>query len=120
MTDENGMKTITVEIDGMHCEKCVESIGQAFSRIEGIGYYDIGIGHARVSFLPQLVSMMDIENAIDSSGYTIRAPERRTGRWGRFIEKMIRSNEKTFGTGKLDCCSIISDQEKRDKLKKTI
>ena len=120
MIGEDGTKTVEFSIDGMHCERCVNTVEGALSSLGGIDIFDVTVGQARVSYLPQLIGMDEIADAIESSGYNITTENKRQSRWGRFIEKMIKSNEKTFGSGKLDCCTIISDQEKRDQMKRTV
>ena len=120
MIGEDGTKTVEYSIDGMHCERCVSDVGSALSSLDGIDIFDVSVGHARISYLPQLISVDEIANAIESSGYNINIENKRKSRWDLFIAKMIKSNEKTFGSGKLDCCTIISDQEKRDQMKRTI
>ena len=120
MIGEDGTKTVEFSIDAMHCERCVNSVESALSGVDGIDIFDVSVGRARISYLPQLISIDEIASVIESSGYDINTENKRKSRWDLFIAKMIKSNEKTFGSGKLDCCTIISDQEKRDQMKRTI
>ena len=109
MDDGEGLSTIELSLDGMHCEKCVETVKTALSGVDGIDYFKVALGKAQVSFLPQLVSIAYIEKLIDESGYSVRRNATRKGFFGRFIDRMIESNEKNFGNKRLDCCNLSSN-----------
>ena len=106
--NEDGYKTMNVAIDGMHCERCVKSIETAFAGLEGIDGTDVEVGKATIRYLPQLISTDEIGIKIVESGYSIRERSIRKGFLNRFLDRMIASNEKNFGTGRLDCCDLQS------------
>ncbi len=109
-----GTRTIDLYIDGMHCERCVQKLSQSLSNIEGVEDYHVEIGHARISYLPQLSTPEDIKHGAETSGYTAHFQAPRKSLWQRFLDRMIQSNEKVFGNERPDCCSINStDQQKR-------
>ena len=103
MSEEDGLRTMMVTIDGMHCERCVSTVQNSLLSVEGVDYADISVGKAEVRFLPQLASEADIEQAITASGYTVQKEVRRKGFFGRYIDRMIESNQKNFGSERLDC-----------------
>ena len=115
MNDEDGLKTIELSIDGMHCERCVHTVKAALSEADGIDSFEVVVGKADVRFLPQLVSATHIENLIEGSGYSIQKKATRKGPIGRFIDRMIESNEKNFGSERLDCCNLSSNDTSRVK-----
>ena len=120
MNGEYGTSTCEFSIEGMHCEQCVEKIEESLSGVEGMEYFDVRIGHVRVSYLSQLIDKENIVGLIKAVGYSVLRHAPKKSVWNRFIDRMIQNNENTFGTAKLDCCSIISDQEKREQMKRIV
>ena len=108
MSEEDGLRTMTVTIDGMHCERCVSMVQNSLISVDGVDFADISVGKAEVRFLPQLVSEADIAQAITESGYTVQKKLRRKRFFGRYIDRMIESNRKNFGNERLDCCNLSS------------
>ena len=108
MSEEDGLRTMTVAIDGMHCERCVNTVRNSLLLVEGVDYADVALGKAEVRFLPQLASEADIEQAIAESGFAVQKEVRRKGFFGRYIDRMIASNQKNFGSERLDCCNLSS------------
>jgi copper chaperone CopZ len=113
MTDESGLKRVYLYIEGMHCERCVQNVRQSLSRIDGIDTFDVEVGQARVSYLPQIVGQEELRQAVESAGYSASYKAPRRNPWQRFLNRMIRNNESMFGGKKPDCCTIIRDQEER-------
>ncbi|UCF96544.1 MAG: heavy-metal-associated domain-containing protein [Spirochaetaceae bacterium] len=113
LTDNYGTKTMDLYIEGMHCERCVRKLSMALSQIEGVESCDVEMGHARISYLPQLATPQALKRTAESTGYEAHLQAPRKGPWQRFLDRMIRSNEGVFGNKRPDCCSIISDQQTR-------
>jgi len=110
MSNEDGLKIVTMNIDGMHCERCVKSVQDGLLSLEGVGSVNVGVGKAEVQFLPQLTSEADIEQAIVDAGYAVRKQAPRKRFFGRYIDRMIESNQNNFGSERLDCCNLSSKQ----------
>lgn len=108
MSDEDGLRTMTILIDGMHCERCVSTVRSSLLSVGGVSFADVTVGEAEVRFLPQLASEAEIEQAITDSGYSVRKRAGRKGFFRRFIDRMIESNETNFGNDRLDCCKLSS------------
>ena len=108
MNDDEGLKTLTIEIEGMQCERCVALVQDSLLSVEGVDSTEVSLGKAEVHYLPQLVSSAHIEQAVADAGYAVRQEALRKGFWGRFIDRMIASNQKNFGDERLDCCKLSS------------
>jgi copper chaperone CopZ len=113
ITSNNGLKTVDLYIDGMHCERCLQNVRQSLSQVKGVESYSVDIGHARVDYLPQLAGLEEIRRAVEKAGYTAHYQAPRRNLWQRFLFRMIRSNESLFGSKQPDCCTIVRDQEAR-------
>jgi hypothetical protein len=55
--------------------------------------------------------MRIVEVSIDG----IQKNENKKGWWNRFIDRMIRSNEQTFGTGRINCCTLSRNEHPQKK-----
>ena len=108
MSDEDGLRTTTIAIDGMHCERCVNTVKDSLLSIDGVDFVAVDVGEAEVRFLPQLASESELEQAIFDSGYSVRKHAERKGFFRRYIDRMIESNQKNFGNERLDCCNLSS------------
>ncbi len=118
MNEEDGLRTLGVVIEGMHCERCVKTLESALDGMEGVGFVDVKLGRAELRFLPQLVSEADVEQVIVTAGYSVQRNIPRKGFVGRFIDRMIASNEKNFGDQRLDCCNLSSETAPNAKTSK--
>jgi hypothetical protein len=58
-----------------------------------------------VEYFPVAVSRQMIVDAIGDAGYTERVTESH-GPLQRRLERMARSSQATFGSGRLDCCNL--------------
>ena len=41
------MATLTMQIQGMHCESCVDAVQEALLRFPGVTFASVGLGEAR-------------------------------------------------------------------------
>jgi hypothetical protein len=51
-------------------------------------------------FVKRRISMMKILKRIKAA-------------WARYLEEMAEENKKSFGTGKLDCCQLNKEKNKK-------
>lgn len=107
--DEAGTKTADIFIDGMHCDSCVGTIRNALESEEGVQYAHVTFGKAQVRYLPYVITIEYLREKIEDSGYTIHSGATRKGFFGRYIDKMIASNQKNYGDQRLDCCSLAKE-----------
>ena len=61
--------TETIQIDGMHCEHCVESVRGALEGVEGATPASVEIGAASVRYDPGRTSRQEINRAIEDAGF---------------------------------------------------
>lgn len=74
--------------------------------IEGVEEIKItqkGIG---IKFNRYLISRSGIIKVMKELGFSIVSDNKKTGRFGSFINKLAKSNKKSFGNQKLDCCDL--------------
>jgi copper chaperone CopZ len=65
-------ETITLKIDGMHCDACVRRVRTALSKVPGVEVQDVTVGSARVSTDPATVRPADVVKAVEEIGYEAR------------------------------------------------
>jgi copper chaperone len=67
-------QVLTIEIEGMHCDHCVQSIGLALEAIPGVTERHVQLGKAVVRFDPARTGRAAILAAIRKAGpYNIRS-----------------------------------------------
>jgi copper chaperone len=98
--------SIDVTIQGMSCEGCVQRVRAALAVVAGLERADVQLGKARLEFYPIVVTTETLRGIIAALGYTIPGPPKRRNLFGRFLDRMIETNEKTFGSERLDCCTM--------------
>jgi P-type Cu+ transporter len=84
---------ITLEVEGMTCASCVAHVEGAVRDLEGVQkvVVNLGLGTARVEYIPGMVSVNQMKRAIRSVGY--QAAERDPGMDALDREKQARQNE---------------------------
>ncbi len=94
---------LNLNILGMSCGHCEKTIQQALEKMDGVMKAEIDHKKEQgiIDFNPHQIHQEDIENKIIELGYSIKK-----GKIQTWLEKMAKSNEKSFGHGKMDCCSI--------------
>jgi copper chaperone len=65
--------TITLSIDGMHCDGCVRRVTNALNAIEGVRVDSVQVGSATVAADPARVSLEQVEAAVNRIGFTAHA-----------------------------------------------
>lgn len=69
------MKTETIRIDGMTCNHCVMAVRRQLAQIENLEVEDVRIGSAIVTYDEHALTPVDIDRAVESSGYRVTAHE---------------------------------------------
>jgi len=64
--------TISLSIEGMHCDGCVRRVTNALSAIEGLHVGSVQVGSATVAADPARVRPEQIEDAVNRLGFTAR------------------------------------------------
>jgi Cu+-exporting ATPase len=63
--------TDTIQIDGMHCEHCVESVREALEGVEGATPASVEIGTASVRYDSGETGPEEIDRAVEEAGYEV-------------------------------------------------
>jgi copper chaperone CopZ len=111
MTNDIGLKSLDLYLDGMYCQRCVHNVRRSLAQIDGVDSCNVEMGHARISYLPQLAGLEEIRRAVETAGYGVHFQAPRRNAWQRFLSRTIRSNENMFGGKPPECCTIIRDQK---------
>jgi copper chaperone len=67
------MTEVSIIIEGMSCQHCVNRVRKAVEALEGIRHLDVTIGLVKVTFDENKVSKNAIEKAIAEAGYRVAA-----------------------------------------------
>ncbi len=82
---------------------------QNFNRIlhlkNGIIKFSISDKIFRVEFNSYLIELNEIKKALSNAGYMIKETKK-AGRLQKFIQNLAKTNQESFGTGKLECCKL--------------
>lgn len=64
------MKTITLNIEGMHCGGCVKSVTQVLTELDGVQSADVQLeGKANVTFDENRVNVAQLIEVIEDAGF---------------------------------------------------
>ena len=64
------MKTITLNIEGMHCGGCVKSVTQVLSELYGVQSADVQLeGKANITFDENRVNVAQLIEVIEDAGF---------------------------------------------------
>ena len=66
------MERVELQITGMSCGHCVESVRRALSEIDGVTVGDVTVGGARVTYDPLRTNARQVIGAINDQGYEAR------------------------------------------------
>ncbi len=67
------MKTVTIQVKGMHCGSCEALVKEALEELRGVEDVDVShsSGTATVSYHESTISLEDLNAAIEKEGYTV-------------------------------------------------
>jgi copper chaperone CopZ len=63
------MTTKDLTIQGMNCGHCVMTLKKEFAKLDGVKVESVEIGKSRVQYDEARISLRDIEQAIERSGF---------------------------------------------------
>ena len=64
------MKTITLNIEGMHCGGCVKSVTQVLTELDGVQSADVQLeGKANITFDENRVNVAQVIEVIEDAGF---------------------------------------------------
>jgi Cu+-exporting ATPase len=84
---------MTLDVKGMTCASCVAHVESALNELDGVtaSIVNLGLGTAKVTFIPGLVSVSDMKRAVSEVGYEAR--ERSEGADALDSERKAREDE---------------------------
>ncbi len=94
--------TIEGRIDKSDCKRIEDTL----RKITGLATVEVGNAKVAVEFYPDLLSTAAIRSEIETLGYKIESKAKSRNPFKRFVNRLIESNEKTFGNETLDCCKL--------------
>jgi copper chaperone len=65
------MQNVTIQVKGMSCNHCVNSVEGALKNLGAKGKVDLAIGQVTVEYDENKLSLEAIKEAIDEEGYTV-------------------------------------------------
>ena len=66
------MKTITLNIEGMHCGGCVKSVTRVLTELDGVQSADVQLeGKANITFDENRVSVAQLIEVIEDAGFDV-------------------------------------------------
>jgi len=63
------MKNLTLHINGMSCNHCLNAVSGALSRLPGVALRSVRIGRAELEFEPNQITPEAIAAAVGAEGY---------------------------------------------------
>jgi copper chaperone len=63
------MQHVTLQINGMSCNHCVNAVKQALNGVPGVTADNVVVGKATVSYEPGKTKFTDITDALKDAGY---------------------------------------------------
>ena len=64
-------QTQTLEINGRHCQHCVEAVREALESVQALSVERVEVGAAEVSYDPDAVSRDQLATVLDDVGYDL-------------------------------------------------
>jgi copper chaperone len=71
------METISLQITGISCGRCVASVRRALDELDGVQVEQVGVGSARVAYDPTRTDRTTISRAVEEAGYAVHPEEAR-------------------------------------------
>ncbi|MCM3161255.1 MULTISPECIES: copper chaperone CopZ [Metabacillus] len=67
------METVTIKVEGMSCQHCVNSIEGSVGKLEGVSTVkvDLDRGTVNIDFDPEKVTKDKMKDAIEDQGYDV-------------------------------------------------
>ena len=68
------MANIVIGIDGMSCQKCVESIGGILKALPGVARVEVSLAtaQAELDYDPDTIDLSKLKSAIEDAGFDVR------------------------------------------------
>jgi heavy metal translocating P-type ATPase len=102
-----GTATAQFKVGGMSCSFCVESINEAYERVEGVHDASVSLAHeeALVEYDPRRLDEHRVKQTLRDLGYTIRDPDK-VKAFEEQQEEMRRAKRKLWIAGALTLAAL--------------
>ncbi|MCH7875838.1 MAG: heavy metal translocating P-type ATPase, partial [Gemmatimonadetes bacterium] len=99
---------LQVNVGGMHCSFCQESIRRAFAKTEGVENVAVSVAHeeALIEYDAERVDETSLKNVLRDLGYTVRDPNR-VRAYEEQQEELRRERRKLLANATLATVSIV-------------
>lgn len=103
---ESGTENVTIGITGMSCASCVNKVEKTLSNTEGVLSASVNFAaeQATIEYLPEIVSLIDIEGTIKDLGYETSD----TAEYDDPVEREKKGREQTLRTLKVKFSTGLS------------
>jgi copper chaperone CopZ len=64
---------VDFQIQGMTCRHCVDTVQGTLNLLDGVRVEEVGIGHARVRYVPTKTTADDLRTALAEAGYPVQS-----------------------------------------------
>jgi hypothetical protein len=102
---ENYMHTIYLKSSEILNDDEIESLSTLLKSNKGIENFRISFDGIYLEYNSYLYSQIQIEEILFKTGFR-KKKDRRLGFVRRQIKNLAKSNKKTYGSQKLDCCQL--------------
>src|SRR5690625_4590643 len=96
------MSTKTLNIEGMTCASCVQTVERATNKLQGVTESNVNLATEKltISYDENAISIKDIQTAVDKAGYKAISAD---------------TENKTFALTGMTCASCVQTIEKRSE-----
>lgn len=102
---ENYMHTIYLKSSELLNDEQIERLSALFEVDKGIENFQISANGVYLEYNTYLYSQIQLEEILLKNGFS-KKKDRRLGFVRRQIKNLAKSNKKTYGSQKLDCCQL--------------
>ena len=94
------------ELEGLDVDASLSRLKISLEDIDGVEKLVLAEGKITISYYPDLLSLATIRHQIESLGFKIKIKKDKRNPFNRFVDRLIESNKKSFGSETLDCCNL--------------
>ncbi len=112
MTDGLTIETTEIMLQEGDTALDLKSVRENLLSLEGVHTVTLENGVLRIEYLSAVVSPSLIRREVERLGLPLAKERKNRNPMKRFIDRMIKSNQETYGSQTLDCCKLNSRTNK--------